>query len=84
MKLIAFLYDLISNIAAVLTVRETNIRLIYPACTSLMMASFYYQMKQYNTALYITSYALSKCTSEKVCCQDNLSDWQYDLDVVVL
>ena len=45
----------------------------------LMMASFYYQMKQYNTALYITSYALSKCTSEKVCCQDNLSDWQYDL-----
>ena len=45
----------------------------------LMMASFYYQMKQYNTALYITSYALSKCTPENVCCQVNLSDWQYDL-----
>ena len=45
----------------------------------LMLASFYYQMKQYNTALYIISYALSKCTQEKVCCQDKLSDWQYDL-----
>jgi hypothetical protein len=45
----------------------------------LMLASFYYQMKQYKTALYIIYYALSKCTQEKVCCQDKLSDWQYDL-----
>jgi hypothetical protein len=32
----------------------------------LMLASFYYKMKQHNTALYIISYALSKCTPEKV------------------
>jgi hypothetical protein len=36
-------------------------------------------MKQYNTALYIISYALSKCTPEKVCNQENLTDWQYEL-----
>ena len=40
----------------------------------LMLASIYYQMKQYNTALYIISYALSKCTPEKVHCQQRLSD----------
>ena len=45
----------------------------------LMFASFYYKMKQYNTALYIISYALSKCTPEKVCYQENLTDWQYEL-----
>ena len=45
----------------------------------LMLASFYYHMKQYNTALYIISYALSKCTPEKVYNQENLSDWQYEL-----
>ena len=44
-----------------------------------MLASFYYQMKQYNTALYIIAYALSKCTTEKVYGQENLSDWQYEL-----
>jgi len=31
----------------------------------LMLASFYYQMKQYNTVLYIIYYALSKCTPEQ-------------------
>jgi glutathionyl-hydroquinone reductase len=36
-------------------------------------------MKQYNTALYIIYYALSKCTPEKVYDQDNLTDWQYEL-----
>jgi tetratricopeptide (TPR) repeat protein len=36
-------------------------------------------MKQYNTALYILSYALSKCTPEKVYYQENLKDWQYEL-----
>jgi tetratricopeptide (TPR) repeat protein len=45
----------------------------------LMLASFYYKMKQYNTALYIISYALSKCTLEKVYHQENLTDWQYEL-----
>jgi tetratricopeptide (TPR) repeat protein len=45
----------------------------------LMLASFYYKMKQYNTALYILSYALSKCTPEKVYYQDNVTDWQYEL-----
>ena len=45
----------------------------------LMLASFYYKIKQYNTALYITSYALSKCTPGKVYNQDNLTEWQYEL-----
>ena len=45
----------------------------------LMLASFYYKMKQYNTAVYIISYALSKCTPEKVYYQDNVTDWQYEL-----
>jgi tetratricopeptide (TPR) repeat protein len=45
----------------------------------LMLASFYYQMKQYNTALYIITYALSKCTPEKVHFQENVTDWQYEL-----
>jgi tetratricopeptide (TPR) repeat protein len=45
----------------------------------LMLASLYYQMKQYNMALYITSYALSKCTPEKVYNQENVTDWQYEL-----
>jgi tetratricopeptide (TPR) repeat protein len=45
----------------------------------LMLATFYYKMKQYNTALYIISYALSKCTPEKEYYQENLSDWQYEL-----
>ena len=37
----------------------------------LMLASFYYKMKQYNTAPYIISYALSKCTPVKACYQAN-------------
>jgi tetratricopeptide (TPR) repeat protein len=45
----------------------------------LKLASFNYQMKQYNTAIYIISYALSKCTPEKVYSQENLTDWQYEL-----
>jgi tetratricopeptide (TPR) repeat protein len=45
----------------------------------LMLASLYYQMKQYNTALYIISYALSKCTPEKVYNPENVTDWQYEL-----
>ena len=45
----------------------------------LMFASLYYQMKQYNTALYIISYALSKCTAEKVYNQEHVTDWQYEL-----
>jgi tetratricopeptide (TPR) repeat protein len=36
-------------------------------------------MKQYNTAIYVISYALSKCTPEKVYYQGNLTDWQYEL-----
>jgi hypothetical protein len=32
----------------------------------LMLASFYYQMKQYNTVFYIIYYALSKCTPESI------------------
>jgi hypothetical protein len=36
-------------------------------------------MKQYNTALYIINYALSKCTPEKVHYQENVTDWQYEL-----
>ena len=45
----------------------------------LMLASFYYKMKQYNTALYIISYALSKCTPEKVYKQANVTDWHCEL-----
>jgi hypothetical protein len=30
----------------------------------LLLASFYYRMKHYNTALNIVSYAVSKCTTE--------------------
>ena len=45
----------------------------------LKLAWFYYQMKQYNTALYIISYALSKCTPEKEYYQENVTDWQYEL-----
>ena len=36
-------------------------------------------MKQYNTALYIISYALSKCTPEKVYYKKNVTDCQYEL-----
>jgi tetratricopeptide (TPR) repeat protein len=42
----------------------------------LMLASFYYRMKHYNTALHIVSYAVSKCTPEKVYYQQNLSSEQ--------
>jgi hypothetical protein len=45
----------------------------------LMLASFYYRMKHYNTALHIVSYAVSKCTPEKVYYQENLSSEQYAL-----
>ena len=45
----------------------------------LMLASFYYRMKHYNTALNIVSYAVSKCTTEKVYYQKNLSNEQYAL-----
>jgi tetratricopeptide (TPR) repeat protein len=45
----------------------------------LMLASFYYRMKHYNTALNIVSYAVSKCTTEKVYMQTNLSNEQYAL-----
>jgi tetratricopeptide (TPR) repeat protein len=42
----------------------------------LMLASFYYRMKHYNTALNIVSYAVSKCTTEKFFYQKNLSNEQ--------
>jgi hypothetical protein len=46
----------------------------------LMLASFYYRMKHYNTALNIVTYAVSKCTTEKVYTQQqNLSNEQYAL-----
>ena len=45
----------------------------------LMLASFYYRMKHYNTAINIASYAVSKCTTEKVFTQKNLSSEQYAL-----
>ena len=45
----------------------------------LMLASFYYRMKHYNTALDIVSYVVSKCTTEKVYYQQNLSNEQYAL-----
>ena len=45
----------------------------------LMLASFYYRMKHYNTALNITTYAVSKCTTEKVYHQIKLSSEQYAL-----
>ena len=45
----------------------------------LILASFYYRMKHYNTALKIVSYAVSKCTTEKVYEQENLSNEQYAL-----
>jgi tetratricopeptide (TPR) repeat protein len=45
----------------------------------LMLASFYYRMKHYNTAINIATYAVSKCTTEKVYYQENLSNEQYAL-----
>jgi hypothetical protein len=45
----------------------------------LMLASFYYRMKHYNTAINIVTYAVSKCTPEKVYFQKNLSSEQYAL-----
>ena len=45
----------------------------------LMLASFYYRMKHYNTALNIVTYAVSKCTPEKVYGTNNLSNEQYAL-----
>jgi hypothetical protein len=45
----------------------------------LLLASLYYRMKHYNTALHIVSYAVSKCTPEKVYYQNNLSSEQYAL-----
>ena len=45
----------------------------------LMLASFYYRMKHYNTAINIATYAVSKCTTEKVYCQNNLSKEHYAL-----
>ena len=45
----------------------------------LMLASFYYRMKHYNTAINITTYAVSYCTTEKVYYQKNLSREQYAL-----
>jgi hypothetical protein len=45
----------------------------------LMLASFYYRMKHYNTAINIATYAVSKCTPEKVYYQNNLSSEQYAL-----
>jgi hypothetical protein len=44
-----------------------------------MLASFYYRMKHYNTAINIATYAVSKCTPEKVYYQTNLSSEQYAL-----
>jgi hypothetical protein len=38
-----------------------------------------YRMKHYNTAFHIVSYAVSKCTLEKVYYQENLSSEQYVL-----
>jgi tetratricopeptide (TPR) repeat protein len=45
----------------------------------LMLASFFYRMKHYNTAINIVTYAISKCTPEKVYNQKNLSREQYAL-----
>ena len=44
-----------------------------------MVASFYYRMKHYNTAINIVTYAVSKCTPDKVYYQNNLSSEQYAL-----
>jgi tetratricopeptide (TPR) repeat protein len=45
----------------------------------LMLASFYYRMKHYNSALNIVSYAVSMCSTEKIYYQENLSNEQYAL-----
>ena len=45
----------------------------------LMLASFYYRMKHYNTAINIATYAVSKFTTEKVYDPENLSNEQYAL-----
>ena len=42
----------------------------------LMLASLYYRMKHYNTAINIVAYAVSKCTPEKVYKEKNLSSEQ--------
>ena len=42
-----------------------------PVSGWLMLASFYYRMKHYNTAINIASYAVSKCTPEKFFYQEN-------------
>lgn len=45
----------------------------------LMLASLFYKKKQYNQALYILSYSLSKCTSEKLYIKTRLSDVQREV-----
>ncbi|XP_052077129.1 uncharacterized protein LOC127715146 [Mytilus californianus] len=45
----------------------------------LLLASFFYRRKQYNTALNIVQYSLLKCSQEKLQQFLNLSDIHYDL-----
>ncbi|VDI09538.1 Hypothetical predicted protein [Mytilus galloprovincialis] len=45
----------------------------------LMVATLFFKTKQYSKALYIVSYSLSKCTTEKLCFGMTLSDIHYQL-----
>ncbi|XP_052076242.1 uncharacterized protein LOC127714241 [Mytilus californianus] len=45
----------------------------------LMLASFFYRRKQYNTALYIVQYTLLKCSPEKLYMFMKFSDIHYEL-----
>ncbi|XP_052076912.1 uncharacterized protein LOC127714936 [Mytilus californianus] len=45
----------------------------------LMLASFFYRTQQYNKALYLTLYSLSKCTLEKLCHGKDLSDIHFEV-----
>ncbi|XP_076072043.1 uncharacterized protein LOC143043747 [Mytilus galloprovincialis] len=45
----------------------------------LMIASFFYKTKQYNKALHILEYSLSKCTPEKLYYFMDMSDSHYQL-----
>ncbi|XP_071128233.1 uncharacterized protein [Mytilus edulis] len=45
----------------------------------LMLASFYYKIKQFNKALYIVQYSLSKCAQKKLQIPMNISDIHYEL-----
>ncbi|XP_063414647.1 uncharacterized protein LOC134696663 isoform X1 [Mytilus trossulus] len=45
----------------------------------LILASLFYKTQQYNKVLYLTLYSLSKCTSEKLCQGEDLTDTQIEL-----